>query len=189
MNFEQIASLLSPATLPYQSGIERLPNGLMHVAVHTRMPGVSPDMVEWWFSEYLQTTEHYKRWHPRDHVWMAWEDKQPGTHIHAKHCVHEYIGGRLHKLKITFAPPEAFFGTALDKHPGAVAICAYTGLLERPMDLGRMTHLVLPTAWGSEMHSRFWLGYVRSRSQAGLLERLGNSTWFRRLAASATPCA
>ncbi len=43
------------------------------------MPGVSPRMIEWWFGDYMQTTDHYKRWHPRDHVWMSWEDKRPGT--------------------------------------------------------------------------------------------------------------
>ena len=26
----------------------------------------------------MQTTEHYRMWHPRDHVWMDWEDKSTG---------------------------------------------------------------------------------------------------------------
>lgn len=72
--------------------MERLPDGLLHVAVLTRMPNVSPEMIGWWFGEYMQTTEHYKRWHPRDHVWMSWTNKQPGTHVGASHLVHEYTG-------------------------------------------------------------------------------------------------
>ncbi|MGB5194623.1 MAG: hypothetical protein WBN70_16680 [Polyangiales bacterium] len=52
-------------------------------------------MIRWWFGDYMRTTEHYKRWHPRDHVWMSWNHKQPGTHIGAQHLVHEYIGSRL----------------------------------------------------------------------------------------------
>jgi hypothetical protein len=183
MHFEQIESLFSPQKLPYLSGVERLPNGILHVAVLTRMPGVSPKMIEWWFGEYMQTTEHYQRWHPRDHVWMSWEDKTPGTHIGGKHCVHEYIGGRLNRLKISFLPPEDFFSDALQDNPGSVAICAHSGLLGRPIDVGRMVHLALPRAWGCELHSRFWLGYVKSRSGLHTLGRLGNLTIARRVLA------
>jgi len=180
MHFDRITSLLSPGKLPYLSGIERLPNGILHVAVLTRMPGVSPKMIEWWFGEYLQTTEHYKRWHPRDHIWMSWEDKLPGTHIGAKHCVHEYIGGRFNKLKISFLPPEEYFDDAIENTPGAVAVCARSGLLDRPIDIGRMVHLALPHAWGCELHSRFWLGYVNSRSGSRIVDWLGNRSWARR---------
>jgi hypothetical protein len=186
MKFEQVSSLLSPDKLAYLSGVERLSDGIFHVAVLTRMPGVSPRMIEWWFGEYMETTEHYKRWHPRDHLWMSWEDKRPGTHVGAKHLVHEYIGGRLNKLRITFVPPDEFFGDALNQVPGAVAICARPGLLDQPIDLGRMVHLALPQEWGCELHSRFWLGYVRSRNGSRLVDSLGNRRLFRRLRASTT---
>ena len=135
MEFDQLSSLLSPEELPYASGVERLADGILHVAVLTRMPGMTPRMIEWWFGDYMQTTEHYKRWHPRDHVWMDWEDKRPGTHVGAKHLVHEYIGGELNKLRISFVPPEEFFDDALESVPGAVAICGRPGLLGQPIDL------------------------------------------------------
>ncbi len=180
MQFVQLSTLLSPEKLPYPSGVERLADGVLHVAVLTRMPDVSPRMIEWWFSEYMETTEHYKRWHPRDHLWMSWEDKQPHTHVGAKHLVHERIGGKLNKLRITFVPPEEYFRDALEEVPGAVAICARAGLLERPVDLGRMVHLALPRRWGCELHSRFWLGYVSSRSGTRLVETMGNLPWIRR---------
>jgi len=77
MRFEELPTLLAPERLPYLSGVERLADGVLHVAVLTRMPGVSPEMIRWWFGEYMQTSEDYKRWHPRDHVWMDWEDKRP----------------------------------------------------------------------------------------------------------------
>ncbi len=184
MEFNQVTSLLTPDSLPYQSGIERLPGGIMHVAVLTRMPGVTPKMIAWWFGEYMQTTEHYKRWHPRDHVWMDWEDKSPCTHIGAKHCVHEYIGGHLNKLKISFVPPEEYFEASLQAHPGALAICARAGMLNAEIDTARMVHLALPTSWGCELHSRFWLGYVQSRGSKGFVDTLGNLPWLRRFAAS-----
>ena len=186
MRFEELPALLSPEKLPYVSGVERLGEGILHVAVLTRMPEVSPDMIAWWFGEYMQTTEHYRRWHPRDHVWMSWEDKKPGTYLGAKHLVHEYIGGRLNKLRISFVPQEEFFGETLREVPGALAICARAGLLERPIDLGRMVHLALPRPWGCELHSRFWLGYVRARDGARLPEAVGNVPLVRRMAARAS---
>jgi len=184
MQFSQKNQLLSPDKLPYQSGVERLPNGILHVAVLTRMPEVSPKMLKWWFGEYLQTTEHYKRWHPRDHIWMAWENKSPGTHIGATHCVHEYIGGQLSKLRITFLPPEEYFSDSLQSSSGAVAICARSGLLDKPIDVGRMVHLALPTKWGCELHSRFWLGYVSARSGSRIVNWLGNRPILRRVLAN-----
>ena len=183
MKFDELPTLLTPEKLPYLSGVERLADGTLHVAVLTRMPDVSPRMFGWWFGEYMQTTEHYKRWHPRDHIWMSWEDKRPGTHVGAKHLVHEYIGGRLNKLCITFVPPEDFFADGLTRMPKAVAVCGRPGLLERPIDLGRMVHLALPRPWGCELHSRFWLGHIASRNGSRLPEAIGNAPWVRHMLA------
>jgi hypothetical protein len=164
MKFEEVGSLLTQEKLPYLSAVERLPGGILHVAVLTRMLGVSP-----------------KRWHPRDHVWMSWANKRPGTHVGARHLVHEYIGGRLNKLCITFVPPEEFFSDALTRVRDALAVCARPGLLDRPVDLGRMVHLALPTSWGCELHSRFWLGYVAPRDDSRLPIGVANTPWARRV--------
>ncbi len=45
MKLEDLPTLLTPETLPYLSGVEQLPDGVLHVAVLTRMPGVSPKMI------------------------------------------------------------------------------------------------------------------------------------------------
>ena len=183
MHFDSATALLDPGSLPYTSGVERLDDGVVHVAVLTRMPGVTPAMFEWWFAEYLQTTEHYKRWHPRDHVWMDWEDKRPGTHLGAKHLVHEYIGGRMNKLRIAFEAAEESLGPDFAKRaPGAVAVCARTGFLEQPLDIGRLIHLATPTPWGCDLHSRFWLGMVSPRGDGALGKlagTVGNQRWAR----------
>ena len=98
-------AVLSGGYTDLESGVKRLPNGIYLVRALTRMPGVKADMVRWWFADYLQTTEHYKRWHPTAHVWMDWENKVPGEIIGASHLVHEYIGKDLHKLRIQFIEP------------------------------------------------------------------------------------
>lgn len=181
MKFEDISTLLTPEELPYLSGVERLDNGIVHVAVLTRMPGVSPEMIRWWLGDYMRTTEHYRRWHPRDHVWMSWDYKQPGTHVGARHLVHEYIGSRLHKLRITFVPPAEFFSDAMTRRPEALALCGRAGPLNQPIDLGRLVHLAIPRPWGCELHSRFWLGHVASRNGARWPATIGNAPSVRRV--------
>ncbi len=151
----------------YTEEIRRLPDASYLVAVRTPMPEVKAEMLRWWFADFMQTTEHYQWWHPEDHVWMDWENKEPGEIIDASHLVHEYIGGELSKLRIQFVNPFEFF----DYDPNdedTFVICARVGLLEEEMNIAKMCHVVRNTLNGAEMRSRFWLGHVAKRE--------GNST-------------
>ena len=146
----------------YQSETRRLSDGSYLVAVRTPMPSVKAEMVRWWFAEFLKTTEHYKWWHPSDHVWMDWENKIPGEIIGASHLVHEYIGGELSKLRIQFVNPSEFFG--YNPNDGnTFVICARAGMLDIEINIAKMCHIVKNNENGSEMRSRFWLGHVAIR--------------------------
>lgn len=146
----------------FETGIRRLPNGVNEVSVLTPMPGVSAEMVGWWFGTYLQTTEHYKRWFPGAHIWMDWENKTPGEYIGASNLVHEYIGEDLAKLRIQFVPVEDILGE-VDLREDDVAVCALVGLLEESIYAGKMCHIIRNVEGGAEMRSRFWLGGVSER--------------------------
>ena len=130
MHYDDRLLLHAPDALPFESGVERLDDGVFHVAALTRMPDVRAEMVGWWFGTYMQTTEHYRRWHPRDHVWMDWANKKPGTHVGASHLVHEYIGGQLQKLAITFVDPVENMGAEANA-PGRLFVCARVSPLGR----------------------------------------------------------
>jgi hypothetical protein len=146
----------------YVNEVRRLPDASYLVAVRTPMPKVKADMVRWWFSDFLQTTEHYSWWHPKDHVWMDWENKKPGENAGSSHLVHEYIGGELSKLRIQFVNSAEFFGYEVnDKN--TFVICARVGLLEEDINIAKMCHVVRNTADGAEMRTRFWLGHVAKR--------------------------
>ena len=168
----------------YQPAKKRLADGSLLVAVRTPMPNVTANMVRWWFSDFLQTTEHYKWWHPTDHVWMDWENKIPGEIYGASHLVHEYIGGEMGKLRIQFVPPQEVFGRD-PNDADTFVLCARVGLLEEPVNVTRMCHIIRNTADGAEMRSRFWLGHVAARDGnelvASPLNIIGNSWLSRRL--------
>lgn len=166
----------------YQPEKRRMKDATYLVAVRTPMPGVSTDMVRWWFADFLKTTEHYKLWHPNDHVWMDWENKAPGEIYGASHLVHEYIGGEMGKLRIQFVEPQEFFGRNPNDE-NTFVLCARVGLLEQPINVTRMCHIIRNVEGGSEMRSRFWLGHVSVRDAnqevASPANVIGNS-WLNR---------
>ncbi|VEB42148.1 Uncharacterised protein [Chromobacterium violaceum] len=67
--------LLSPRPLPLETGIRRLDDGRLLVAVRTELPGCAGRMLEWWF-KFFETTQHIRWWHPHDHHRMHGWDKQ-----------------------------------------------------------------------------------------------------------------
>ena len=162
----------------FESGVRRLRDGTVEVASLVSMPGVTSDMFRWWFSDYLQTTEHYRMWHPKDHVWMDWEHKTPGEITGSHHLVHEYIGGELMKLRIQFAWPQEILGyDPTDEN--TVAICARVGELESSLNIAEMCHVARNTPSGAELRSRFWLGVISDQEATGwqnfLLSLLANN--------------
>jgi hypothetical protein len=179
MHYTDRTLLHTPDALPFESGVERLGDGVYHVAALTRMPGVRAEMLAWWFGTYMQTTEHYRRWHPRDHVWMDWANKSPGTHVGASHLVHEYIGGKMNKLAITFLDPDEDMGPEA-KAAGRLFVCARVSPLDRrDVTIARMVHAAYDTDWGCQLRSHFWMGMVETELLGGLVQRIASTRFAR----------
>jgi hypothetical protein len=125
------------------------------------MFGCKGRMVEWWLG-FIETTEQYKWWHPKDHVRCEWVgERGTGQFIGGEHHVHEYVGGVLQKLKINFRDPAEYLDTTRFEKAGiSAAACAWVGMLDSPMWAGHIIHLCRYTDYGCEMRSRFWLGDV-----------------------------
>jgi hypothetical protein len=161
MRLSDANDLLRNFYLPLESGWIRNADGTAHVAARTAMIGCKAHMVEWWFG-YVHTSEHYKWWHPRDHVFSDWVgERGTGRYVGGTHIAHEYFAGgpTLFKLKINFRDP----GDILDKSlfgqaKLGAAIYARTGPVDRDLWVGHTLHLVYDTPEGCVMRSRFWLG-------------------------------
>jgi DAPG hydrolase-like protein len=123
------------------------------------MIGCTGAMVAWWFS-FIQTTDQYLWWHPRDHVFSDWDGPRgTGTYVGGTHLVHEYIGGRIHKLKINFRDPSAILDTSRFERAGVSAVVyGRGGPLEAPVWSAHLCHPVQDTPEGCVVRSRFWLG-------------------------------
>ncbi len=50
------------------------PDDASHVAMLTHMPGVTPEMWDWWFGWHGCKDSRYKLWHPKSHISAVWAD-------------------------------------------------------------------------------------------------------------------
>jgi hypothetical protein len=171
MKFTEIGALLDPAPLGIETGYERLPSGVVHVAARTDMHGCTGAMFEWWF-RWRCDTQKYIWWHPVDHVSSHWGGPlRADTHVGSEHLVTEYFTGLpAQDLVIQFRDPSEFFDRAeYDKarESGAVsaAVLGHTGMAAEPPRLpdgtvigGRLVHIGRDTPWGLALRSHFFLG-------------------------------
>jgi hypothetical protein len=141
-------------------------DGSMRVALRTPMPGVSPEMWDWWFGWHGSDSRRYKLWHPRAHLHAEWGDGDDAgrrgrdRYVGRTSFVDEYLGSTLARAAIQFVRPSVmgFNEAKLADPTEQTAVCARLGSSDQPVDIGWLVHHVRATDGGAEMRSRFWLG-------------------------------
>ncbi|GGY25393.1 DAPG hydrolase family protein [Paludibacterium paludis] len=170
---DAIDELLDPAPLRLETGLERLPDGRLLVAVRTDLHGCSGKMFDWWFT-FFETTQHIAWWHPHDHVaHQGWDTnwKRGESYIGASIRAVESLGDippvqavlKFHDPSVLFDP--ARLDDARARGDVSAAVYARIGFGERasldehgdPLD-GQMVHLARDTPYGAVLRSRFYLG-------------------------------
>lgn len=171
MELTQLDALLNPFPLALETGVERLPDGSLHVAVRTDMHGCTGEMFEWWFRS-RPDTQQYVWWHPIDHVSSEWRGTLSNTtHVGSEHFVQERLTDiPSQDLVVQFRDPAEFFNEAeyaQARKTGAItaAVLGRTGFghdAPRTDDGtvlgGRLLHIGRDTEWGLAMRSHFYLG-------------------------------
>jgi hypothetical protein len=175
---EQMNDLLNPGYLEVETGYCTMPDGGAYVAVNNKMPGVTADMVNWWFAWHGLEDLRYKLWFPRDHyaVTLSAEDRRkvldPDRPMVLKfqgitHHVVEDIGGGVEDLYISFMTPDDFgFDMNRFKSPAVATLVAANVMVKPAVVKGDVTgipvamcHFVREIADGIEFRTRFWMGY------------------------------
>jgi len=136
----------------------------IRVAAVDRLGGITPAMIDWWFSRMDETT--YFQFHPVDHKAFAWvRGKQPGQHVGAVHLTPHCYGGQppLLPTEIGFIPPDELLdvGAFAANGVGAV-VCAVVHRLNEagqpePAEAGRFVHVAMDRGYGTELRSCWWL--------------------------------
>ena len=150
-----------------QVGYGTAANGTGFVCNETYMPGVTPEMLDWWFPWHSVGSDlRYKIWDPEDH-YFARADKadyvcDPIVPVNEKtwgvnHYILEDVGGGPGFLKICFKSPADFgFDTSLiGKENCASLVCG----IGDGSCAAAMVHKWYPYQDGVMLCSRFWIGY------------------------------
>ena len=175
---EKMNDLLNPGYMQAETGWCILPNGAAYVANATAMPGVTVEMVNWWFAWHAIESLRYKIWFPRDHYGISISDEDRAKVLDPRlplvekfqgltHHVVEDIGGGADDITIHFLTPEdAGFDMSRFKPPYIATLIAANGLIrprnapaEIPPALAFMCHTVREIPGGVELRTRFWMGY------------------------------
>lgn len=163
MRAAELDRLLDPAPLPLEDGWSRLEDGVRLVAVRTEMPGVSAEMVDWWFDWHPRDPERYRLWHPAAHFGNSLEEPaRPRAKAHwgaVHHPVEDVGTGTVHARIEFLAPTELGFSTdALEDPAVGTVVCGLVGDDRKRLRHSAMAHVFLAADDGLVLRSRFWLG-------------------------------
>ena len=166
--------LLDPAPLEVETGWCNMPDVSAYVAVRTLMPGVTAEMVDWWFDWHPESSLRYRVWHPAAHISNSVDlPDEPGAKAHwgTVHHPVEDVGTGIVEAWINFrAPSEVGFSTdALNDPNVATIVCGFVGDHQRRMRHSAMAHVWLNEQGGLVLRSHFWLGAIMRPQLPGRL--------------------
>ena len=151
-----------------QVGFGIAANGTGFVANTTIMPGVTVNMMNWWFGWHSVTSDlRYKIWDPEDHYYARADNsdyvKDPSVPNNKKtwgvtHDIMEDIGMGPEPLKLHFMNPIDFgYDDSLIGTRKCESLVCAIGSGNCP---AAMTHKFYSIPGGISFESRFWIGYA-----------------------------
>lgn len=156
--------LFDDGYLPCELGFCNLPDGGATLANLTDMPGVTPEMFDFWFAWHGLEDLRYKIWDREDHYFARTRnrDKALDKSLSMKerywdtvHDVDENCGLGKEHIIIGFRNP-ADIGFDPEKLKDFKGTIVCSGSAEAPVI---MCHFLRPTETGCELRTRFWFGY------------------------------
>jgi phloretin hydrolase len=167
----RLNDLLEPGYLATERGWCIMPDGTGFVAGLTTMPGVTADMIDWWFAWHGLEGLRYAIWNPDQHFdvhvapadlerrldkRLSLRERNWGT----TDVVTEDVGTGTMLLDISFMSPEDFGYDMIRFTSGALtAVNANLGPHNPVSRLVCFTHQARAIAGGIELRSRFWIGW------------------------------
>lgn len=175
---QRLNDMLNPGELETETGYCVMPDGSGFVALSHKMPGVTAQMLRWWFAWFISEDLRYKIWFPRDHIGsnISTADRamlsDPAVPLERKlavpnpgHVAFEAIGAGVATVRIDFMSPEDLGFDIGRYHSPNVATSFQGNVVIPPVDRdGRTDHVVLlhlvrDIPGGVDFRTRFWMGY------------------------------
>ena len=167
--FKDKNEILKNEELQKETGYGFLKNGTAVVSMTCPMPGITVDMINWWFWWHPQASERYRAWYPGDHKAVGYARKnreyfnqkslpefQPNTQYPT-----ETIGGSTMPLQIDFVRPEefGFDREVMRENNIPLIVCGHVGIRSFVKHT-EMAHIFKQTDDGLFLISRFWMGQL-----------------------------
>lgn len=166
--FEEKNTVLLRADLRQEVGYGRFSDGSYLVSMTCPMPGVTPEMIAWWFWWHPQADERYQMWFPGEHYGISYDKKNkdyftqsslPAFQPNTQYPV-ERIGSMKMPLRIDFVWPETFGFSrqAMEENNIPIIVCAHVSAFRGLVPHTEMAHIFQQTEEGLFLTSRFWIG-------------------------------
>ena len=166
--FDQKNEILSDVDLQTEIGYVKMDDGTYLVSMICPMPGITAEMIDWWFWWHPQAKERYQVWFPGEHYGIGYSKKQK-EYFNQKLCPSfqnntqyplEKIGSAKLPLRIDFVTPEefGFSKQAMEENNIQRIVCGHVGAFNNLVKHTEMAHIFKQNEDGLFMISRFWLG-------------------------------
>ncbi len=166
--FAEKNRILCEENLQSEAGILRTEDGNWLIAMTCPMPGITPDMLRWWFWWHPQEDIRYQIWFPGAHKAIGYR-KKDAPYFRQRACPPfqdnvqyptEAIGSRSMPQSLAFQTPSEFgFSEKLmAENDIPLIICGHVGMLRGMIMHTEMAHIFKQTEDGGVLISRFWLG-------------------------------
>ena len=166
--FENRNDVLTDPALQQEVGFRQFPDGSWQVSMVCPMPGITKEMIDWWFWWHCQDNLRYQVWFPGDHISIKYSRKdrayfeqeaQPAFQPNSQFPV-EKIGGMKGEIRIDFVTPEqfGFIAEAMEQGNIATIVCGHVSAFGGLIPHTEMAHIYKQTEEGLFLFSRFWLG-------------------------------
>lgn len=166
--FEDKNLILKDSAMQSEVGYGKFSDGSYLVSMICPMPGITPDMIRWWFWWHPQKSERYRAWFPGEHFSVSFDKKDrdyfgadavPAFRNHSQYPK-ERIGGMSLPLRIDFTQPDEFGFSKETMQNNAIPliICGHVGALKGLVWHTEMAHIFKQTDDGLMLISRFWIG-------------------------------
>ena len=173
LQFKDRNRLFEPGYLEAEAGWCILPDGTGYLANLTKMPGVTPEMFDWFFAWHGLDNLRYKIWNPEDHYKAETQNRvralDPDLIYQEKlwdttHEITEDTGMGPDQIVINFKYPGdcGFKAELIGTDACATLVCGKGyGKGQPPFAVPPtfMTHFVREIEGGIELRSRFWMGW------------------------------
>lgn len=159
----ELTALLDPGYHRAETGFCTFEDGRGYVAVLTKMPGVTAEMLDWWFDWHPHDPLRYRIWFPQAHFDIRFEPATAAGDKPFYNTIHhpiEDVGLGRDRIRIEFLDPVEF-GFPVGSVPSegcATIVCGFAGDDRRRVRHTKMCHFAREAGDGLELRSRFWIG-------------------------------